>query len=119
MTNRRTYYIAGTILCIIAATFLGSVFTHPELTVPWPTWVNYILFVLYAVYTIIIFWMPKYKEASWIVCAILAMQFIALGLIMISIGSHFEMGETNWYLPAGLFLTCIANFANLYRVKRH
>lgn len=69
-------------------------------------------------YTVIIFGMSKYKDASLGVCVILAIQFIAFGLIMISIGKQLSIGETNWYLPAGLFLTCAANFANLYRVKK-
>lgn len=63
--------------------------------------------------------MPKIKDASLGVCAILAMQFIAFGLIMISVGMQFAIGDTNWYLPAGLFLTCAANFANLYRVRKN
>lgn len=108
----------GTILCLIAASFLVSAFTRPELSFPWPAWVSYVLYAIYAVYTVIIFCMPKLKEASLVVCGILAMQFIAFGLIMISIGRQFSIGETNWYLPAGLFLTAAANFANLYRVRR-
>ena len=119
MTNRRIYYTAGTVLCLIAASFLVSIFTRPELTLLWPAWVSYVLFALYAIYTVIIFCMPIYKDASLGVCVILAMQLIALGLIMISIGCQLDIGETNWYLPAGLFLTAAANFANLYRVRRN
>lgn len=119
MTNRRIYYTLGTILCLIAASFLVSAFTRPELSFPWPAWVSYVLYAIYAIYTVIIFCMPKLKDASPVVCGILAMQFIAFGLIMISIGRQFSIGETNWYLPAGLFLTAAANFANLYRVRRN
>lgn len=119
MKNSKKYYIAGTILCLIAASFLVSIFTHPELTFSWHSWVSYVLFALYAIYTIIIFCMPKYKDASIGVCVILAMLFIAFGLITISIGRQFSIGEANWYLPAGLFLTAAANFANHYRVRKN
>lgn len=119
MKNRKGYYTAGVILCLIAAYFLVQAFTHPELSFPWPAWVSYVLYALYALYTVLIFCMPKYKEASLAVCVILVMQLIALGLIMISIGKQLNVGESNWYLPAGLFLTCLANFANVFRLKRN
>lgn len=96
MKNNRIYYTAGIILCLIVASFLVSVFTRSELTFPWLAWVSCVLLALYAIYTAIIFYMLRYKEASLVVCGILAMQFIAFGLIMIFIGSRLEIGEANW-----------------------
>lgn len=118
MKNKKPYYILGTILCLLAAVFVIIALTHPELSFPWPNWVSCTMYGLYVIYTILVFLMPSLKGASLTTCAILAVQFIALSFIVLSIGCHFTTGETNWYLPMGLALTCVANFTNLALQKR-
>ena len=118
MKIKEPYYILGGILCLLAAAFVIIALTHPELSFPWPNWVSYTIYVLYAIYTILVFLMPRFKGTSLAACAILAVQFIALSFVVLSIGCHFTTGETNWYLPIGLGLTCVANFTVLSLQKR-
>ena len=118
MKNKKLYYILGGVLCLLAAAFVAVALTHPELAFPWPNWVSYTMFALYGIYTVLVFCMPKFKGASLAACAILAVQFLALAFIVLSIGSHFSTGRTNWYLPIGLALTCAANFTNLALQKK-
>lgn len=98
--------------------FIIIALTHPELSFPWSNRVSFTIYVLYAVYTILVFIMPRFKGASLAACGILAVQFIALSFIVLSIGWRFKTGETNWYLPIGLGLTCAANFAGIALRKR-
>ena len=118
MKNKKPYYILGTILCLLAAVFIIVALTHPECSFPWPNWVSCTMYGLYAAYTVLVFLMPRFKGVSLAACAILAVQFIALSFIVLSIGCHFTTGKTNWYLPIGLGLTCAANFANLALQKK-
>lgn len=113
MKNKKAYYILGGVLCLAAAAFIAFALTHPECSFPWPNWVSYTMYTLYGIYTILIFCMPHFKGASLAVCGIVATQFVALAFVALSIGNHFATGETNWYLPIGLGLTCAANFANI------
>ena len=112
--NKRYYTIAGIILCVLAAVFMVVAVTHPEFSFPWSNWVSYTMYALYAIYTVLIFCMPKMKGASLASCIILAFQFLALDLIVLSIGIRETSSKLSWYLPAGLFLSCFANFASLY-----
>ena len=118
MKHKNGYYIFGGILCLLAAVFVVIAVTHPELSFPWPNWVSYVMYALYGIYTVLIFCMPHFKDANLGACAILAVQFLALAFIVLSIGTHFSTGSSNWYLPIGLGLTCIANFTNLALQKR-
>lgn len=118
MKNENVYYALGGALCLLALIYIAIALTHPELSFPWPNWVNYAIYALYGIYTVLTFCMPKFKGASLAACGILAVQFIALALIVLSIGSHFAAGESNWYLPMGLGLTCAANFTNLALQKK-
>lgn len=119
MKIKEPYYILGGILCLLAAVFVVIAMTHPELSFPWANWVSYTIYVLYAIYTILVFLMPHFKGVSFATCGIVGVQFIALAFIVLSIGSHFATGETNWYLPMGLALTCVANFTVLALQKRN
>lgn len=118
MNGNKKFYILGGILILIAVGFTAFALTHPEMSFPWANWVSYAFYGLYAIFTILIFCMPKFKNPSLASCGILAIQFIALAMIVFSIALHKETGSTNWYLPAGLFLTCIGNFANLFLNKK-
>ena len=113
MKNKKAYYILGGVLCLLAAAFVAFALAHPEFSFPWPNWVSYTIFTLYGIYTILIFCMPKFRGSSLAACGIVAVQFVALACIALSIESHFTTGEANWYLPVGLGLTCAANFANI------
>ena len=115
---KNKYTIAGIILAVLGIGFIIFAIKNPQLSFPWPNWVTYTLYVFYAMYVVFIFCMPKIKDASPALCLILAMQFIALGCIIISIGVRSENGGQNWYLPAGISLTCIANFLNVYLKKK-
>ena len=118
MKSKTPYSIFGGILCLLAAGFAAVALTHPELSFPWKNWVSYTLYALYAIYTILIFCMPKFKGASLAACGIVAVQFIALALIAIYIGTRDTSSESSWYLTIGLALTCGANFANLAMQKK-
>ena len=116
--HSKAYYWAGTLLCVLAVGFLVFALGHPELSFIWPNWVSGFIAVLYAIYTVLIFCMPHLKGASVLSCVILAVQFIALSLLAISVGVRKSPADSNWYLPAALLLTCAANFANLYVAKK-
>lgn len=118
MKNKKPYYILGGILCLFAVVFVIVALTNPQLSFPWPNWVSYTMFALYVIYTVLVFLVPRFKGASLAACGILAIQFVALSLIVLSIGSHFTTGETNWYLPTGLGLTCFANLTHLAIMKK-
>lgn len=118
MKNKKPYYIFGGVLCLLVAIFVIVALTHPEFSFPWPNWVSYTMYTLYVIYTAIVFLMPSFKDASLAACGIVSIQFVALSFIALSIGSHFTTGETNWYLPTGLGLTCVANFTNLALQKK-
>lgn len=118
MKNKKLYYILGGVLCLLAAAFVAVALTHPELAFPWPNWVSYTIYALYGIYTVLIFCMPKFKGASLAACGIVAVQFIALALIAIYIGTRNTSSESSWYLTIGLALTCGANFANLAMQKK-
>ena len=118
MKSKKFYYVFGGFLCLLAAVFFVVALTHPELSLPWANWVNYTIYALYGIYTVLIFCMPKFKGAGIAACGILAVEFIALAFIVLSIGIHFETHQTNWYLPIGLGLTCVANFTNLAIQKK-
>ena len=119
MTSKKVYYVLGSVLCLLAAAFFVFALTHPELSFPWPNWVSYTMYVLYGIYTVLIFCMPKFKGASLAACGIVAVQFIALSFLALSIGMRNTPGDSNWYLTAGLGLTCAANFTNLSLQKRN
>lgn len=116
--NNKSYYILGGILCLIAVIFAAAALTHPELSFPWPNWVSYTIYALYLIYTVLVFSMPKFKNPSLAACGIAAVQFIALALIAIYIGTRSTPNESSWYLTSGLVLTCAANFTNLALQKR-
>lgn len=116
--KKKPYYILGSVLGLFAAAFAIIALTHPGLSFPWPNWVSYTLYGLYAIYTVLVFLMPHFNGASFVTCGIVGIQFIALAFIILSIGRHFEANESNWYLPIGLGLTCVANFTFLALQKR-
>ena len=118
MKIKKPYYILGGILCLLAAVFVVIAMMHPEPSFPWANWVSYTIYVLYAIYTILVFLMPHFKGVSFATCGIVGIQLIALALIVLSIGRRFEVNESNWYLPIGLGLTCVANFTVLSLQKR-
>ena len=119
MTSKKVYYILGGILCLLAAAFIAVALTHPELSFPWPNYVSYTMYVLYGIYTVLIFCMPKLKGASLAACGIVAVQFIALSFLALSIGTRSTPDGSSWYLTIALGLTCAANFANLALQKRN
>lgn len=106
------------ILCLLVLVYIAIALTHPERSFPWPNWVSCTMYALYGIYTVFMFCMPKFKGASLAACGILAVQFIALAFIVLSIDSHLAAGESNWYLPIGLGLTCAANFTSLALQKK-
>ena len=113
MKNKKVYYIAGAVLVLIAAAFIAFALKHPELSFPWPNWVSCVLYALYGIYTLLIFLMPCFKNASIWACLIVAVDFIALSLIAIFAGLHGTEHESSMYLIVGLLLTAWANFANI------
>lgn len=115
---KNKYTIAGILLSLLGIGFIAFALTNPQLSFPWPNWVSYTFYAFYVIYTILIFCMPKMKNADFGTCVILAVEFIALGFIVLSIGLRHNSGEGNWYLPAGLLLTSFASFANLYRTNK-
>lgn len=117
-SNSKGYYIYGGLLLVAAAGFAAYALGHPEASFPWPRTYTYILYGLYAAYTVLVFAMPKMKGCAPIPCALLGAQFLALGLIVLSVATRNNPNEANWYLPAGLVLTCAANFANLAYQRR-
>lgn len=119
MKNTKLYYMLGGVLCLIAAVFAAAALRHPEFAFPWPNWVSYTMYALYGSYTILVLCMPKFRGVSLAACGILAVQFIALALLALSIGSRNTPNDNNWYLTAALGLTCGANFANLVLQKKH
>lgn len=118
MKNKKPYYVLGIILCLLAAVFVAAVLTHPELSFPWPNGVSYTMYALYGIYTVIVFLIPKFKGASLAACGILAVQFIALAFLALSIGTRNTPNDNNWYLTIALGLTCAANFTNLAIQKK-
>lgn len=118
MKNKKTYYLSGVLLCLFAVGFLVYALTHPELSFPWPNRVSYFIYFLYAVYTVLIFCMPRFEGANLASCVIIAVQLTALALLAISVVLRKTSGNANWYLPVALLLTCLANFASLYVIKR-
>lgn len=118
MRNKKTYAVLGSALCLLAAVFIAIALSHPELCFPWPNWVSYTLYSLYAIFTAVVFLMPKFKGASLAVCGIAAVDFLALALIVIYIGTRGTAHENSLYLTAGLALSCIVNFANIATQKR-
>ncbi len=119
MKNKKSFYIPGGVLCLIAAVFIAFALTHPELSFPWPNWVSYTLYAMYAVYTVLVFCMPKLKKPSLAVCGILAVQMIALALFVIFIGIRKTSENSEWLLFSGLALTFIGNLANFLLLKRN
>ena len=118
MKNNKVYYVLGGILCLLAVIFAAAALTHPEMSFPWPNWVSYTIYALYGIYTVLIFCMPKFRSQSLAVCGIAAVQFFALALIVIYIGTRGTPNESTWYLTSGLALTCTANLTNLAIQKR-
>ncbi len=116
MKNR--YAIFGIILVALGLIFIAIALTNPQMSFPWSNWVSYTLYGFYIVYTVLVFCMPRLEHASIIGCVILALEFIALGLIVISIGVRTTPNDYNWYLPAGLSISAFAQFLNLFLVKR-
>ena len=115
--KNKSFYIAGGILCLIAVIFAAVAFTHPELSFPWKNWVSYTLYALYAVYTSLVFCMPKFKAPSLVACGIVAVEFIALALIVIYIGTRGTPNESGLYLLLGLLLTFFGNLTYLIMQK--
>ena len=118
MKNNKVYYVPGGFLCLLAVILAAVVFTHPELSFPWPNWVSYTIYAFYLIYTVLVFCMPKFKNPSLAACGIAAVQFAALAFIVIYIGTRNTPNESTWYLTLGLALTCTANFTNLAIQKR-
>jgi len=116
MKNRFT--IMGLVLTAIGIVFIVFALANPQLSFPWPNGVTYAFYGFYVTYTILIFCMPRIKNASIATCVILAFEFVALGLIVLSIGVRKTPNDYNWYLPAGLFISALSNFANLYISKK-
>jgi len=115
---KNKYTVFGIILSILGLAFVTIVLTNPQLSFPWPNWVTYTLYGFYAIYTVLVFCMPKMKNPSITGCIIIAFQFVALGLIVISIGMRNTPDDYNWYLPVGLGISVITQFANLYVTKK-
>lgn len=113
MKNKNGYYIFGALLCVAAVCFGGYVIVNHGFPFSWPTWVSYTFCAFYAIYTLMVFLIPNWKNCSPAAAIILAMDFIALGLIVLSI-AYRKLSGTNWYLPAALFLGAAGNFANAY-----
>ena len=116
--NNKKYYISGGILCLIAVIFSAVALTHPELSFPWPNPVSYIIYALYAIYTVLVFFMPKFKNPSLAVCGIVGADFVSLSLIAIYFGTRNTPHESSLYLIFGLALVCAANFANIALQKK-
>lgn len=115
---KHKYTIFGMILAVAGLAFLVIALTNPQLSFPWPNWVSYTFYGFYVMYTVLIFCMPKLKNASVAGCIIIAFEFFALGLIILSISTRNTANDWNWYLPVGLCISALAQFANLYVVKR-
>lgn len=115
---KNKYTVFGIILSVLGLAFIVVALTNPQLSFPWPNWVSYTLYGFYAIYTILVFCMPKLKNSSIAGCIFLAFQFVALGLIAISVGMRNTPDDYNWYLPAGLGISVLTQFANLYATKK-
>lgn len=116
--KHKSYYILGSILCLLAVIFTAVAFTHPELSFPWANWVSYTVYILYGIYTTLVFCMPKFRNPSLAVCGFTAVQFIALALVVIYIGTKNTPNESILYLVSGLMLTCAADLAGFAIQKR-
>ncbi len=118
--NNKKYYILGGILCLIAVIFAAAALTNPQLSFPWKNQVSYFIYALYAIYTVLVFLMPKFKNPSLAVCGVVAADFISLALIAIYFGTRNTPNESTLYLitALSLSLTTAANFANIAIQKR-
>jgi len=115
---KNKYTVFGIILIILGLAFIAVALANPQLSFPWPSWISYTLYGFYAIYTVLVFCMPKMKNPSIAGCVILAFQFAALGLIVISVGIRNTPDDYNWYLPAALGISVLAQFANLFVTKK-
>jgi len=115
---KNKYTIFGIILIILGLAFIAVALANPQLSFPWSNWVSYTLYGFYAIYTILVFCMSKMKNPSIAGCVILAFQFAALGLVIISVGIRNTPDDYNWYLPVGLGISVLTQFANLYVTKK-
>lgn len=116
---KNKYTIGGIILTAAGLAFIGYALANPQLSFPWSNTVTYILYAYYIVYTVLVFCMPKLKNVNSASCITLAFQFIALGLITISIGMPYSVNRrNNWYLSTGLCISALAQFANVYFFRR-
>lgn len=100
INSRKAYTAAGIVLVLIGAIFFIFALNHPEMSFGWPNAVTYTVYILYAVYTVIIFMMPKLKRAGLSACIKLAALFAAIVLIVMSICARNTSDSGNWYLAA-------------------
>ncbi len=115
---KNKYMILGIILSVLGVAFVTVALANPQMSFPWSNWVSYTLYGFYAIYTVLVFCMPKMKNPSIAGCGILAFQFVALGLIVISVGIRNTPDDYNWYLPAGLGISVLSQLVNLYVTKK-
>jgi len=115
---KNKYTVFGIILSILGLAFVTVALANPQMSFPWPNWVSYTLYGFYTIYTVLVFCMPKMKNPSVVGCIILAFQFAALGLIVISVGIRNTPDDYNWYLPVALGISALSQFASLYVTKK-
>jgi len=115
---KNKYTIFGSILTVLGLVFIACALANPQLSFSWPNWVTYTIYGFYITYTILVFCMPRLKNASIAGCIILAFEFVALGLIMISISVRNTPDDYNWYLPVGCLISALSQFANLFVIKK-
>ena len=101
----------GGALSLLAAAFAAFALMHPELVLPWSDKVSCVLFALYALFTVLVFLMPRFKRASLPFCGIAAVVFIAAALAVIYIGTRGTARESSLYLIFALLLACAAGCA--------
>jgi len=111
--NKFLYIFIGLVLFGIC--FIGYALTHPEASLNISLEAAYTIYILYIVYTIVMFIFYKKNFNFTYETLVLLSSFVSLVFIMMSI---FENDGNNIYIIIALGLTAITNFSSIYRRRK-
>ena len=57
--KKKVFTAAGIIMIIIAVIFVSVAFSHPEMSFPWSNTVTYIIYLIYAAVTVLMFFVGR------------------------------------------------------------